>query len=74
MPLCLKPERLALRNSVGSAYTFGAGLAPTFQSCLSRPRFFCLRDFGRFPLRRQRALLSPANRWDSATEPPTRHP
>ena len=25
VPLCLKPERLAPRNSVGSAYTFGAG-------------------------------------------------
>ncbi|CCV07295.1 hypothetical protein MESS2_510049 [Mesorhizobium metallidurans STM 2683] len=62
MPLCLKPERLAPRNSVGSAYTFGAGASPDFPECLSRLRFFCLRDFGRFPLRRQLSLLSPANR------------
>ncbi|CAH2401367.1 conserved hypothetical protein [Mesorhizobium ventifaucium] len=64
MPLCLKPERLAPRNSVGSAYTFGAGRikTPTFQSVFPVYGSFCLRDFGRFPLRRQLSLLSPANR------------
>src|SRR5690606_12628591 len=57
-----KPERLAqptlwrlrlhLRREV---------FRPRLSRVSSRSRFFCLRDFGRFPLRRQLSLLSPAN-------------
>lgn len=60
VPLCLRPQRLAPRDSVSSAYTFG-GASPDFPELSFCQRFFCLRDVGRFPLRQQLSLFSPAN-------------
>jgi len=72
VPLCLKPERLARPITLAALTPSARGIrASTFQSVVSRQRFFCLRDFGRFPLRRQLSLLSPANGRAEAPDVPS---
>ena len=52
-PLCRKPERLAQPELCRRRlHLRRRAFAPTFQSVLACQRFLCLRDFGRFPLRR----------------------
>ena len=60
VPLCLKPERLAQPELCRRRLHLRRGdFGPDFPECLACLRFFCLRDFGRFPLRRQRCCSLP---------------